>query len=91
MDSLYVYGAHNCSTRGVPRPRNRITLGLNVEDSDDDDDGDDGDDDHDLVSWAHNCSTRGVSRRRNRITLLDYNDDDPLHLTTNQRKKEKMT
>ena len=46
MDSLYVYGAHNCSTRGVPRPRNRITLGLNVEDSDDDDDdGDDGDDD----------------------------------------------
>ena len=56
MDSLYVYGAHNCSTRGVSRPRNRITLGLNVEDSDDDDDDgddDDGDDhDHDLVSWA---------------------------------------
>ena len=64
MDSLYVYGAHNCSTRGVSRPRNRITLGLNVEDSDDDDDGDDdddddGDDDHDLVSWAHNCSAWG--------------------------------
>ena len=45
MDSLYVYGAHNCSTRGVSRPRNRITLRLNVEDSNDDDDGDDGDGD----------------------------------------------